>query len=90
MSKYIDLTIEKFEEGNEVYYLATSKDIQGLLAQGSTVEEAVEIARSLVVDLLELREMKDQTKKFTLQDIPEVFHYPLILSTTHDGAISRV
>ena len=63
MKKYLDLIIEKFEEKGEVYYLATSKDIQGLVAQGDTVEETVEIARSLVIDLMELREKKIRKKK---------------------------
>ncbi|MCD4695709.1 MAG: hypothetical protein K8S16_05650 [Bacteroidales bacterium] len=60
MKKYLDLIIEKFEEEGEVYYLATSKDVQGLVAQGDTVEETVEIARSLVIDITELREKKNK------------------------------
>ncbi len=55
MKKYLDLIIEKFPEKGEEYYLATSTDIQGLVAQGNTVEKTVEIARSLVIDLLELK-----------------------------------
>ena len=63
MKKYLDLIIEKFEEEGEVYYLATSKDVQGLVAQGDTVEETVEIARSLVIDITELREKKNREGK---------------------------
>lgn len=55
MEKIIKLKIERFEENGEVYYLATSEDVQGLVAQGDTVEEAVEIAEDLAKILLELK-----------------------------------
>ncbi|MCF8372526.1 MAG: DUF1902 domain-containing protein [Bacteroidales bacterium] len=90
MKMYLDLIIEKFEEDGEEYYLATSNDIQGLVAQGATVEETIEIARSLVVDLIELREIKDKEKKIRLRSIPESFHYPLIFNSKKDGSIIRV
>ena len=41
MERMITLHIEKLPEG---FYLATSDDIQGLLAQGRTVSETMEIA----------------------------------------------
>jgi len=40
----INLDIEKLPEG---YYLATSKDIQGLVAQAKTFEEVITIAEDL-------------------------------------------
>ena len=89
MKKYLDLVIEKFEEKGDVYYLATSKDVQGLVAQGDTIEDVIEIARSLVVDLTELRENKNK-KNVRLKPIPETFHYPLIINTKKDGSFSRV
>lgn len=90
MNKYLDLTIEKFEDEGEVYYLATCKDVQGLVAQGNTVEETVEIARSLVVDLIELREIKNKEQNITLKTVPETFHYPLIFNAKKDGSLIRV
>jgi len=36
-------------------YLATSDDIQGLVAQGRTIQETVEIARDVARKLIELR-----------------------------------
>ena len=42
MESIINIHIEKLPEG---LYLATSKDIQGLAAQGRTVTETIEIAR---------------------------------------------
>jgi predicted RNase H-like HicB family nuclease len=38
----LDIRIEKLEEGA---YLATSKSVPGLVAQGRTIAETVEIAR---------------------------------------------
>ena len=50
MEKIIHLHIEKLPEG---YYLATSDDIQGLVAQGRTIAETIEIARDVAKKLIE-------------------------------------
>lgn len=50
MEKLITIHIEKLPEG---YYLATSDNIQGLVAQGRTVAETIEIARDVARKLIE-------------------------------------
>jgi len=50
MEGTIQIHIEKLPEG---VYLATSDDIQGLVAQGRTITETLEIARDVVKKLLE-------------------------------------
>jgi predicted RNase H-like HicB family nuclease len=50
MEKVIELHIEKLPEG---FYLATSESIQGLVAQGRTISENLEIARDIAKKLLE-------------------------------------
>ncbi len=50
MEGTIQIHIEKLPEG---IYLATSDDIQGLVAQGRTITETLEIARDVVKKLLE-------------------------------------
>jgi len=50
MERIINIHIEKLPEG---VYLATSKEIQGLVAQGRTVTEALEIARDVARKLIE-------------------------------------
>ncbi len=50
MEKIVSLHIQKLPEG---VYLATSNDVQGLVAQGRTVAETLEIARDLAKKLLE-------------------------------------
>jgi len=50
MEKIIQLHIEQLPEGP---YLATSDDIQGLVAQGRTLHETIEIARDVARKLLE-------------------------------------
>jgi predicted RNase H-like HicB family nuclease len=50
METIIRLHIEKLPEG---VYLATSDDIQGLVAQGRTIAETLEIARDVARKLLE-------------------------------------
>ena len=50
MERIINLHIEKLPEG---VYLATSEDVPGLVAQGRTVTETVEIARDVAKKLME-------------------------------------
>ena len=47
--RIIRIHIEKLPEG---VYLATSDDVQGLVAQGRTIAETVEIARDVARKLL--------------------------------------
>lgn len=73
MEKIINIHIEKLPEG---FYLATSDSIQGLIAQGRTVAETIEIARDVAKKLLEAQEDAQ------LNDLPvlaENFDYPLIV-----------
>jgi antitoxin HicB len=46
----LDIKIEKLEEGG---YLATSKSIPGLIAQGRTIAETMEIARDVAKKIIE-------------------------------------
>jgi len=53
MERIVNLHIEKLPEG---YYLATSENIQGLVAQGRTVAETIEIAKDVAKKLFEGQE----------------------------------
>src|SRR4030065_682452 len=44
MEKIVHLHIERLPEG---VYLATSEEVQGLIAQGRTIQETIEIARDV-------------------------------------------
>ena len=50
MEHVIQLHIEKLPEG---MYLATSDEVQGLVAQGRTIQETIEIARDVAKKLIE-------------------------------------
>lgn len=50
MEKIINIHIEKLPEG---FFLATSDDVQGLIAQGRTVTEIFEIVKDVAKKLLE-------------------------------------
>lgn len=50
MEILLSLQIEPLDEGG---YLATSEDLQGLLAQGRTVAETMEIAQDVARKLVE-------------------------------------
>ena len=50
MEHVIQLHIEKLPEG---LYLATSDEVQGLIAQGRTIQETIEIAGDVAKKLIE-------------------------------------
>ncbi len=60
MQTLIRLKIERFIEDEQEYFVATSDDLQGLVAEGKTVQEAVEIAEDVAKILLELEKEKNQ------------------------------
>lgn len=75
MEKIAKLQIKKLPEG---VYLATSNDIQGLVAQGRTINETIEIARDVAKKLLEAQH--DQAQEIELTPIEDSFEYPLIVT----------
>ena len=75
MEHMIQLHIEKLPEG---LYLATSDEVQGLIAQGRTIQETIEIARDVA------RKLIDSQTGSTAAQLPpvlEVFDYPLIVAS---------
>jgi predicted RNase H-like HicB family nuclease len=74
MEKILRIHVERLPEG---VYLATSEDLQGLVAQGRTVTETMEIARDVARKLLEARSEQDQS--VFLETLADQFEYPLIV-----------
>jgi predicted RNase H-like HicB family nuclease len=72
MERVINLHIKKLPEG---YYLATSDNIQGLVAQGRTISETIEIAKDVAKKLIEAQE--EQIPK--LKTLSDSFDYPLVI-----------
>lgn len=72
MEKVINLQIEKLPED---VYLATSDDVQGLVAQGRTIAETIEIARDVAKKLIEAHE----NIVSELPSVSETFNYPLVI-----------
>jgi predicted RNase H-like HicB family nuclease len=75
MERVIKLHVERLPEG---VYLATSEDIQGLVAQGRTVSETLEIARDVARKLLEAQ--RPDSVKGGESTLEQSFDYPLIVS----------
>ena len=75
MEQIANIHIERLPEGA---YLATSDDIPGLVAQGRTITETLEIARDVAKKLLEAQ--AERNEQLNLQQTAESFDYPLILS----------
>jgi predicted RNase H-like HicB family nuclease len=74
MERIVNLHIEKLPEG---VYLATSDEVQGLIAQGRTIQETIEIARDVVKKLLEAQDEGEGEPPPAARD---VFDYPLVVS----------
>jgi predicted RNase H-like HicB family nuclease len=74
MEKIINLHIEKLPEG---VYLATSDELQGLVAQGRTITETLEIARDISRKLLEAQTEQEQLQ--SLESTADQFDYPLVI-----------
>jgi predicted RNase H-like HicB family nuclease len=75
MEQIVNLHIEKLPEGP---YLATSDEIPGLVAQGRTISETLEIARDVAKKLLEAQAERQQSPK--LKATSDSFDYPLVVS----------
>ena len=73
MEGTINIQIEKLPEG---LYLATSKQVQGLVAQGRTIAETLEIARDVARILLE----SQQDSQTLINQVGDKFDYPLLIA----------
>ncbi len=72
MEKIVTLHIQRLPEG---FYLATSESLQGLVAQGRTIAETIEIAKDVAKKLLEAQEGSISN----LAGFSESFEYPLVV-----------
>lgn len=75
MERIVNLHIEKLPEG---IFLATSDEVQGLVAQGRTIQETIEIARDVAKRLLEAQ--VERTGFSLPRQADERFDYPLIVN----------
>lgn len=75
MERIVRLHIEKLPEG---VYLATSDDVPGLVAQGRTVTETLEIARDVARKLIE--EQGADSGSGSLPSPGDTFDYPLVIA----------
>lgn len=66
---YITLDIEKLPGG---YYVATSRDVQGLVAQAKTFEKTIQIAEDVARKLFQAQKGKIKHR--------EVITYPMMIS----------
>jgi len=73
MESIIKIHIEKLPEG---VYLATSDEVQGLVAQGRTVAETLEIARDVAKKILET---ENRISTNAIEPITNSFDYELVI-----------
>ncbi len=72
MEVIVNLHIQKLPEG---FYLATSDNLQGLVAQGRTIAETLEIAKDIAKKLLESQD--NDLSGFN--EMKDAFDYPLVI-----------
>jgi predicted RNase H-like HicB family nuclease len=72
MERFVNIHIEKLPEG---MYLATSDSIQGLVAQGRTIAETIEIAKDVAKKLIEAQE----EQLVNLIIATDSFDYPIVV-----------
>ena len=75
MEKIVNIHIEKLPDD---FCLATSDDIQGLVAQGRTIAETIEIAWDIVKKLLEAEGILASISKVP-KDAGVKFDYPPVV-----------
>jgi predicted RNase H-like HicB family nuclease len=73
MERIVNLEIAKVPEG---VYLATSDNIQGLVVQGNSITETIEIARDVAKKLIEAQEQQIEN----LAMFSNSFNYPLVVA----------
>ena len=76
MERIINIHVEKLPEG---FYLATSDEVQGLVAQGRTIAEVMEIARDVARRLLEAQQERKQDSSET--ELADSFDLPLVVGS---------
>ena len=76
MEQIVNLHIEKLPEG---VYLATSDEVPGLVAQGRTLVETLEIARDVARRLMEAQ--AERQGPIHLKEAGDSFDYPLVVSS---------
>ena len=76
MEQIVNLHIERLPEG---LYLATSEEVPGLVAQGRTVAETLEIARDVAKKLLEAQ--AERRGRPHLKETGDSFDYPLVVGS---------
>ncbi len=76
MEKLLNIHVQKLPEG---LYLATSDRLPGLVAQGRTVTETLEIARDVARKLIEARQEREP-ESVALENLAEEFDYALVIN----------
>jgi len=76
MERVVTLHIEKLPGGVN---LATSDDVNGLFAQGRTIQEAIEIAHDVAKKLIEMQ--GGDADDLLIPPAEDSFDHPLIVNT---------
>ena len=62
MTGMLNLKIKRHRHKGEVYFVATSDELQGLVAEGKSIEEAIEIAKDVAQSIISAKTKKEIKK----------------------------
>lgn len=63
----IRVIVEEIIEGKDTYFLATSPDIEGFMAEADSYEEIKEITPGLIMDMLKAKLKREEEKKVKME-----------------------
>jgi len=66
-SMIIRVIVEEITEGKDTYFLATSPDIEGFMAEAESYEEIKEITPGLIMDMLKAKLQREEEKKVKME-----------------------
>ena len=75
MEGFLNIKIEKLPEG---YFLATSEELKGLVAQGRTIAETLEIAQDVARKIIEAKTEREK-KVLIRKPLKNKFDYSLLI-----------
>ncbi len=87
MQLYLRLVIEELRDGSGYRYMATSRDLPGLLVVGDSIEEVTAKAPGVASALMET--LDDLATAAERRDEPAVSHEDLVAELKRDDLLSH-
>lgn len=84
----IKVEVEKVVEGNDVYYLATSPDMKGFMAEADSYEEVKVLSQQILSDMIVAKKEREQKAKRLAHQRKRLFETAYYLYERQSMALS--